>query len=165
MTTLDLTPLLRSTIGFDHLSKLLDAALQFDEPSSYPPYNIEKLGEDRYRIVMAVAGFAPDDLEIVAEPNLLTIRGRRKEQEGVTYLHRGIASRAFERRFQLADYVRVHEARLENGLLIVELVREVPEALRPRKIEIRSARAERVIEHREQPQLEAAEAGPSQKAA
>lgn len=165
MTTLDLTPLLRSTIGFDHLSKLMDAALQWDDNASYPPYNIEKVGEDRYRIVMAVAGFGPDDLEIVAEPNLLTIRGRRKEQEGVTYLHRGIAGRAFERRFQRADYVRVQEARLENGLLTVELVREVPEALRPRKIEIRSARGERVIEHREQPQTEEAAAGENRQAA
>lgn len=165
MTALDLTPLFRSTIGFDHLSKLLETALQLDENASYPPYNIEKLGEDRYRIVMAVAGFGPEDLEIVAEPNLLTIRGRRKEQEGVTYLHRGIAGRAFERRFQLADYVRVQDARLENGLLTVELVREVPEALRPRKIEIRGAKGERVIEHREQPQMETAEAGRTRQAA
>ncbi len=165
MTALDLTPLFRSTIGFDHLSKLLETALQLDENASYPPYNIEKLGEDRYRIVMAVAGFGPEDLEIVAEPNLLTIRGRRKEQEGVTYLHRGIAGRAFERRFQLADYVRVQDARLENGLLTVELVREVPEALRPRKIEIRGAKGERVIEHREQPQMETAEAGQTRQAA
>lgn len=165
MTALDLTPLFRSTIGFDHLSKLLETALQLDENASYPPYNIEKLGEDRYRIVMAVAGFGPEDLEIVAEPNLLSIRGRRKEQEGVTYLHRGIAGRAFERRFQLADYVRVQDARLENGLLTVELVREVPEALRPRKIEIRGAKGERVIEHREQPQMETAEAGQTRQAA
>lgn len=165
MTALDLTPLFRSTIGFDHLSKLLETALQLDENASYPPYNIEKLGEDRYRIVMAVAGFGPEDLEIVAEPNLLTIRGRRKEQEGVTYLHRGIAGRAFERRFQLADYVRVQDARLENGLLTIELVREVPEALRPRKIEIRGAKGERVIEHREQPQMETAEAGQTRQAA
>jgi len=164
MTALDLTPLFRSTIGFDHLSKLLETALQLDENASYPPYNIEKLGEDRYRIVMAVAGFGPEDLEIVAEPNLLTIRGRRKEQEGVTYLHRGIAGRAFERRFQLADYVRVQDARLENGLLIVELVREVPEALRPRKIEIRGAKGERVIEHRGEPQVEEA-AGEKRQAA
>jgi molecular chaperone IbpA len=164
VTALDLTPLFRSTIGFDHLSKLLETALQLDENASYPPYNIEKLGEDRYRIVMAVAGFGPEDLEIVAEPNLLTIRGRRKEQEGVTYLHRGIAGRAFERRFQLADYVRVQDARLENGLLIVELVREVPEALRPRKIEIRGAKGERVIEHRGEPQVEEA-AGEKRQAA
>jgi molecular chaperone IbpA len=164
VTALDLTPLFRSTIGFDHLSKLLETALQLDENASYPPYNIEKLGEDRYRIVMAVAGFGPEDLEIVAEPNMLTIRGRRKEQEGVTYLHRGIAGRAFERRFQLADYVRVQDARLENGLLIVELVREVPEALRPRKIEIRGAKGERVIEHRGEPQVEEA-AGEKRQAA
>ncbi|GBD42578.1 Small heat shock protein IbpA [bacterium HR40] len=152
MTELDLTPLLRSTIGFDHLSKLLDTALKWDEGASYPPYNIEKLGENRYRIVMAVAGFGPEDLEVVAEPNLVTIRGRRREPEGVTYLHRGIAARAFERRFQLADYVRVSDARLENGLLVIELVREIPEALKPRRIEIRGARGERVIEHRGDPE-------------
>ncbi len=154
MTTMDLTPLLRSTVGFDRLWQALDAALQVEEGSTYPPYNIEKLGEDRYRIVMAVAGFAPEDLEIVSEPNLLTVRGKRKEPEEVVYLHRGIAGRAFERRFQLADYVKVKEARLENGLLVIELEREVPEALRPRRIEIRGAG--RTIEH--QPVQDAASA-------
>ena len=158
MATLDLTPLLRSTVGFDRLWQALDAALQIeDNGASYPPYNIEKLGEDSYRIVMAVAGFGPEDLEIVTEPNLLTVRGKRREPANVTYLHRGIAGRAFERRFQLADYVKVKEARLENGLLIIELAREVPEALRPRRIEIRGAG--RTIEHRE---VEAREEGDSE---
>jgi len=140
MPAFDIAPLMRSTIGFDHLWKLLDQALQVDEGGSYPPYNIEKHGEDRYRIVMAVAGFRPEELEVVTEPNLLVVRGRRHEEPNVEYLHRGIAGRAFERRFQLADHVRVVEARLENGLLIVELVREIPEALRPRRIPIRSGR-------------------------
>ncbi len=138
MRTFDLSPLFRSTVGFDHVARMLDAATRVDDTAlSYPPYNIEKLGSDDYRITMAVAGFSEEDLEIVAQENQLVIRGRsRKEDEGVQYLHRGIAGRSFERRFELADHIRVTGARLVNGLLHVELVREVPEAKRPRTIQI-----------------------------
>ncbi len=151
MTTLDLTPLMRSTVGFDHLWKLLETALELPENGGYPPYNIEKLSDERYRIVMAVAGFRPEDLEVVTEPNLLTVRGRRREEGEVEYLHRGIAARAFERRFQLADYVKVRDARLENGLLVIELEREMPEELRPRRITIRTGAT---LEEGEKPVIE-----------
>jgi len=140
MHRFDLTPLFRSTVGFDRLSDLLDAAARGDEGNGYPPYNIEKLSEDGYRITMAVAGFAMDELELVQKGELLSITGKAKaEPEGKTYLHRGIARRAFERRFELADHIAVKGAKLENGLLHVELAREVPEALKPRKISIESA--------------------------
>lgn len=140
MRSFDLTPLFRSTVGFDRLSDLLDAAQRGDEGNGYPPYNIEKLSEDGYRISMAVAGFAQDELELVQKGDLLSISGKAKaEPEGKTYLHRGIARRAFERRFELADHISVKGAKLENGLLHVELVREVPEALKPRKISIDAA--------------------------
>ncbi|CAK0750386.1 small heat shock protein IbpA [uncultured Gammaproteobacteria bacterium] len=139
MRTLDLTPLFRSTIGFDRLSRALDAALQVGENGlAYPPYNIEKLGDDAYRISMAVAGFAEDDMEIVSHESTLTIRGRAKdEDENTVYLHRGIAGRAFERKFQLADYIRVNGASLVNGMLHIDLVREVPEALKPHQVPIK----------------------------
>jgi molecular chaperone IbpA len=136
MRTYDLTPLFRSTIGFDRLGRLLESSLAAD-PVAYPPYNIEKLGENAYRIVMAVAGFGADDIDIVVQDNALTIRGKAQpEPETAQYLHRGIAGRAFERHFQLADHVEVDGALLENGLLNVELVRRIPEQLKPRKIEI-----------------------------
>jgi molecular chaperone IbpA len=138
MRTFDLSPLFRSTVGFDHLSRALDTAFQVGESATgYPPYNIEKTGEDSYRIVMAVAGFAADDLELVTNEGILLVRGKaRTEDDKATYLYRGIAARAFERRFQLADYIRVTEAKLENGMLEVELARQVPEALKPRRISI-----------------------------
>lgn len=139
MRTYDLSPLLRSTVGFDRLAGLLDLALKAEEQgNSYPPYNIEKLGDDSYRISMAVAGFGPQDIDIIARENALTITGKANKPEAATaqYLHRGIAGRAFERRFQLADHIRVTGANLENGLLHVDLVREVPEALKPRQIPI-----------------------------
>lgn len=136
MTSFDFSPLFRSTIGFDRLSQLLDQAL-VEEGSSYPPYNIEKTGEDAYRITMAVAGFGEDDLNIVAQENMLVVSGKAKPADEKTeYLYRGIAGRAFERRFQLADHIKVVGAQLVNGLLHVELVREVPEAKRPRSIKI-----------------------------
>lgn len=140
MPAFDIAPLMRSTIGFDHLWKLLDQALQVDEGGSYPPYNIEKHGEDRYRIVMAVAGFGPEDLEVLTEDHQLVVRGRirRREDQGVQYLHRGIARRAFEHRFQLAEQMRVLGASLENGLLVIDLERILPEQPKPRRIEIRS---------------------------
>ena len=133
----DLAPLYRSTIGFDRLASMLDDLSAFEAPA-YPPYNIEKLGEDEYRITMAVAGFSEDDLNIELKHNTLTISGKKSErsENRGEVLHQGIASRAFERRFQLADFVEVRGASLENGLLHVTLKREVPEAMKPRSIAI-----------------------------
>jgi molecular chaperone IbpA len=133
----DLSPLYRSTIGFDRLARMLDDLSAFETPA-YPPYNIEKLGEDEYRITMAVAGFGEDDLHIELKQNTLTISGKKSERSdnGGEVLHQGIASRAFERRFQLADFVEVRGAELENGLLHVTLKREIPEAMKPRSITI-----------------------------
>ena len=147
MRTFDFSPLFRSTIGFDRMSRLLDTALQLDEAgATYPPYNIEKRGEDSYRITMAVAGFSEDDLEVTQTESTLVVRGRAKqEEEHAQFLHRGIAGRAFDRRFQLADYIRVSGASLLNGLLHVDLVREVPEALKPRTIEIAAGQGQKVI--------------------
>jgi molecular chaperone IbpA len=138
MRAFDLTPLLRSTVGFDRMSQLLDAATRLDDSElSYPPYNIEKTGEDQYRITMAVAGFGLDDLSIVSQENSLVISGKAQQTEAKRdYLYRGIARRAFQRRFELADHVKVAGASLVNGLLHVELVREVPEARKPRSISI-----------------------------
>jgi molecular chaperone IbpA len=138
MRTFDLSPLLRSTVGFDRVSRLLDAAARVDDGSpSYPPYNIEKLADDRYSITMAVAGFADEDIEIVTADSSLVIKGKVSADKGERqFVHRGIAERAFERHFQLADYLRVDSAALEHGLLTVSLVREVPEALKPRSIKI-----------------------------
>ncbi len=148
MTTLDFSPLFRSTVGFDRLSRLMDAALRNDEVAGgYPPYNIESLGENAYRVTMAVAGFSPEDLTITTQENTLVVAGKMKNGEDNTkYLYRGIAGRAFERRFQLADFIRVSGASLVNGLLHIELVREVPEAMKPRTIKIESADSGKVLE-------------------
>ena len=144
MRTFDASPLMRASIGFDRMMKLLDASAQLDEGApSYPPYNIEKLGEDQYRITMAVAGFTEGDLEVTAHENRLTIAGKiakSESEEGRRFLHRGIASRAFERRFELADHIEVTAARVENGLLHVDLVRELPEAMKPRTIKIEAGK-------------------------
>jgi molecular chaperone IbpA len=150
MRTYDLSPLFRSSIGFDRLSRLIEAS-QATEAVAYPPYNIEKLGENAYRITMAVAGFGEGDIDIVVQDNALTVRGKAQaEPETAQFLHRGIAGRAFERLFQLADHVEVEGARLENGLLHVELVRRIPEQLKPRKIEIASGKPSApTIEHRQ----------------
>ena len=140
MRTLDLSPFYRSTVGFDRLFNLLDANLGA-EPQTYPPYNIERTGENTYRITMAVAGFGEGDLNIEARENTLTVKGEKKtesEKKDAEFLYRGIGSRAFERRFQLADHIKVVGASLDNGLLHVELVREVPEAAKPRTIEIKA---------------------------
>ena len=146
MRTYDLSPLFRSTVGFDRLSRMLESAMTSDEAASYPPYNIEKLGEDAYRITMAVAGFGPEDLEITAQQNSLVVTGKaKKEQEAGQFLYRGIAGRAFERRFQLADFIKVNGAKLENGLLHIELAREIPEAMKPRSIKIESAAGRPVL--------------------
>ena len=141
MRNFDLTPLYRSTVGFDRLASILDNVTRTDGGSSYPPYNIEKTGEDAYRITIAVAGFADDELTIEARDGQLVIAGKKAEaSDETTFLHRGIATRAFEKRFQLADHVRATDAITANGLLHVDLVREVPEALKPRKIEIAKSR-------------------------
>ena len=134
----DLSPLYRSTVGFDRLASMLDQVASVDEqPDNYPPYNIERLTENEYRITMAVAGFGKEDVKIEVKENTLSIRGEKKEADKErTFLHRGIASRAFERRFQLADHVEVRGADVKDGLLSVDLEREVPERLKPRMIEI-----------------------------
>jgi molecular chaperone IbpA len=138
MTAFDFSPLFRSTIGFDRLMRLADAATRVESAAGgYPPYNIEKTGEETYRLTMAVAGFAQDELDIVVQENALVVTGKSKsETNGGRYLHQGIARRAFERRFQLADHIKVTGASLDNGLLHVELAREVPEASKPRTIAI-----------------------------
>jgi len=148
MTGLDLSPLFRSTVGFDRVSRLLESALNDNGNAAapYPPYNIEKLSDDAYRIVMAVAGFGEEDLAITVKENSLIVEGRIAEKkDDVRYLHRGIAGRAFERRFDLADHIKVDGAALENGLLIVELRREIPEALKPRTIDIKSAKRPKAL--------------------
>ncbi|MSP82642.1 MAG: Hsp20 family protein [Alphaproteobacteria bacterium] len=151
MRTYDLSPLFRSTVGFDRLSTLMDAAFGAEEAGNgYPPYNIEKLDEDAYRITMAMAGFAEKDISLTAQDNLLVIAGRiQGDGEGERkFLYRGIATRAFERKFSLADHIKVTGASLVNGLLHVELAREVPEAMKPRQIKIatKTAKESTVIE-------------------
>ncbi len=145
MRSVDLTPLLRATIGFDRMMNLLDAQTRLDQGDGYPPYNIEKIGGDDYRITMAAAGFSEDDLDVTVKENSLTIKGKKAdaEQDKVKYLYRGIATRSFERRFELADHIKVIGARLENGILSLDLVREVPEAMKPRSIKIGGTRASR----------------------
>jgi len=134
-TNFDFAPYRRSTVGFDRLFNLLEAGAREDD--GYPPFDILKDGEDSYRITLAVAGFRPEDIEVVAQQNQLTVTGKRAEDDGKgEYLHRGIAARAFERRFQLADFVEAGDASFENGLLSIALKRVVPEAMKPRRIEI-----------------------------
>jgi molecular chaperone IbpA len=144
MRHVDFSPLYRSTVGFDRLFTMLDSLGQPDGGQSYPPYNIERTGEDSYRITMAVAGFADGDIDIQTHRNVLSVKGERKEEtagEGSELIYRGIAARAFERRFQLADHVEVTGAALKNGLLHIELKRNVPEEHKPRKIAITAAPA------------------------
>ena len=149
MRNFDLSPLYRSTVGFDRVLGMLDSVGKFDTTAqSYPPYNIERTGENAYRVTMAVAGFGEEDLSIEAKENTLTVKGEKKEQaEGDenNVLYRGIAARSFERRFQLADHVEVRGASLENGLLHIELVREIPEAMKPRTIAI-NGKAKKQVE-------------------
>ncbi len=151
MRHVDFTPLYRSTIGFDRLAGLLDSALSAETSQpGYPPYNIEKTGDDSYRISVAVAGFSDDELSVEMRDGQLVISGRKVEEDGErTYLHRGIAARAFEKRFQLADHVRAVSATAQDGLLHVDLVREVPDALKPRSIPIANAAAPKAIESAE----------------
>ena len=137
MRTIDFSPLFRNSIGFDRLQHVADAALRGDHGGNgYPPYNIEQLGDDGYRITMAVAGFGEADLDVTTKENTLVVSGKLSESEEITYIHRGIAGRAFERRFELAEHVKVTGANLVNGLLQIELTREVPEENKPRKIAI-----------------------------
>jgi molecular chaperone IbpA len=146
MDRFDFSPLFRSTIGFDRLTRMVDAATHVDNAAlAYPPYNIEKTGEDAYRLTMAVAGFSSDELDITVQENVLLVTGKsKKDGEDNNYLHRGIARRAFERRFSLADHIKVVGANLLNGMLHVDLVREVPEAAKPRKIQISAGHPEQV---------------------
>jgi molecular chaperone IbpA len=144
MTTFDLSPLFRTSVGFDRLASLLDSAHRTDQGSAYPPYNILTVDENRYRITMAVAGFSEEELKITSEHNRLIVAGDKaeeKESDESRFLYRGIATRSFERRFNLADHVRVAGARLDNGLLHIELEREIPEAMKPKTIEIQSSGA------------------------
>ena len=138
MNRFDFTPYRRNTVGFDRLFDLLENAGRTSGGDNYPPFNIERRGEDAYRITLAVAGFKPGEIDITAQQNLLVIQGRKSDDSANAgqYLHMGIANRGFERRFELADFVRVEAANLEDGLLIVDLVREVPDAMKPRKIAI-----------------------------
>ncbi|MEK9278378.1 Hsp20 family protein [Bradyrhizobium sp. ISRA442] len=137
-TTFDFAPLWRSTIGFDHLADLVDSTLRQATEDNYPPYNIERSGEDHYRISLAVAGFGVGDITVTAEQNALIIEGQKPETSAHEYLYHGIAARPFRRVFNLADYVQVKQASFQDGLLIIDLVREVPEAMKPRRIEIAS---------------------------
>ena len=135
----DFTPLFRSTVGFDHVGRVLEAVLSAqDAVPSYPPYNIERIDQNRYRITMAVAGFGEKDIEATQQDNMLTVKAHRPDEiaENVHFLHRGIASRGFERRFTLAEYVNVRSAAIENGLLTIDLERELPEEMKPRKVPI-----------------------------
>ena len=149
MRHFDLSPLYRSTVGFDRLFNLLDQATSNESAPSYPPYNIERTAENAYRITIAVAGFGEGDLSIESKENALTVKGEKELVEGAEkreVLHQGIAARAFERRFQLADYVQVTGASLENGLLHIDLVREIPEAKKPRQIPIGNGGSAKVLE-------------------
>ena len=141
MNALDFSPLFRTAIGFDRLARTLETARAASDGNGYPPYNIEKTGEDTYVLTMAVAGFGQDDIEIVVRDNALTVSGRAPQvEEGRSFLHRGIAGRAFERRFAVADHIVVDGAKLENGMLELALRREVPEALKPRRIPVQAGR-------------------------
>jgi len=143
MRTYDFSPLWRSTIGFDRLFDLVESAQRAGE-DNYPPCNIERLSDDRYQISLAVAGFAPDELSITAEQNVVTVEGSKTDRTEREYLYRGISARPFKRQFSLADYVRVKSAAFENGLLTIELFREIPEAMKPRRIAIQGATASNV---------------------
>ncbi|AWW74827.1 heat-shock protein [Erythrobacter sp. KY5] len=141
MSRLDFTPYRRSTVGFDRLFDMIENQARLNSGDNYPPFNIAKNGEDNYRITLAVAGFRPQDIDITAQANLMVIQGKKRDDadEGAELLHVGIANRGFERRFELADYVRVDNAQLADGLLVIDLVREVPDAMKPKKIAVNSA--------------------------
>jgi molecular chaperone IbpA len=145
-TMIDFAPLSRYSVGFDRLFDLLDQTTQPDATDTYPPYNIERTGENEYRITLAVAGFAPEELSIVSQPNRLVVSGRKAEGPGGEYLYQGLAGRSFERQFSLADHVKVTTASLKNGMLVIGLVRELPEAMKPRRIEITDQNQPKAIE-------------------
>ena len=137
MNTIDLTPLYRSSIGFDHFGSLLNTALRSEQSAGYPPYNIEVVDENEYTITLALAGFDESDIDIQTEKGVLTIKGKKQANEdNANYLHKGIANRSFERKFNLADHVEVRGANLDKGLLMIHLLREIPEAMKPKKITI-----------------------------
>ncbi|WLA68571.1 Hsp20 family protein [Bradyrhizobium diazoefficiens] len=136
MRTVDFSPLFRSAIGFDRLFDLAEAAQRAASEETYPPYNIERLDENRFQISVALAGFSPDEIVLTVEQNVLTLEGHKSEKEGKTFLHRGISARNFKRQFTLADHLEVKGASFENGLLVIDLQREIPEAMMPRRIAI-----------------------------
>lgn len=147
MSRLDFTPYRRSTVGFDRLFDMLESQVRQNSGDNYPPFNIEKRGDDNYRITLAVAGFRPGDLDITAQQNLLTVIGKKRDEAADgEMLHVGIANRGFERRFELADYVRVENADLADGLLVIDLVREVPEAMKPKKILVGGQKPLEIVE-------------------
>src|ERR1043165_9813081 len=150
MTTCDFAPLWRSTVGFDRLFDMLeDDAFRVANEQNYPPYNIERTGEDSYEVTLAVAGFTQDEITITADQNVLTVEGRKADKTERHYLHQGISARAFRRKFNLADYVHVSGAAFENGLLQIKLVREIPEAMKPRRISINmGASMHQQVEHK-----------------
>jgi molecular chaperone IbpA len=158
MRSFDFTPYRRSTVGFDRLFDFLESAARSEQVDNYPPYDIEKVSDDSYRITLAVAGFRADEIDITARQNMMVITGRKAENRNKdgNYLHMGIATRAFERRFELADFVRVENAELRDGLLSIELVREIPDAMKPRKIAINGA-APQTIEANSRERSEAAD--------
>jgi len=153
MTNYDLSPFWRSTVGFDRLFSLLeDDSFRMGGEQNYPPYNIERTSEDSYEVTLAVAGFTPEEIAITAEQNVLTIEGRKADKAERHYLYHGISARAFRRQFNLADYVKVTGATFENGLLQISLVREIPEAMKPRRVEIKTG----APAHKQMDQLKAA---------
>jgi molecular chaperone IbpA len=148
-TIFDFAPLWRSGVGFDRLVDLVEQAVKFEPTDNYPPYDIEKTGDNAYRVTLAVAGFTPAEPSVTSEPNLLIVSGKKAEAPEAEYLYKGIAARAFERRFNLADYMTVTGARLENGFLIVELVRELPDAMKPSRIAIATGNEPLAIEQQQ----------------
>ena len=150
MTTFDLAPLWRSTVGFDRLFGLIEDSVHWTGGDNYPPNNIERAGEDHYQISLALAGFAPDEVTITAEQNVLTVEGRKADKGAHQYLYQGISSRPFRRQFNLADYVQVKGASFDDGMLKIELVREVPEAMKPRQIPIDAGSENQKLEHQQQ---------------
>ena len=153
---LDLTPYRRSTIGFDRLFDLLETSARNAQSDNYPPFNLERIAEDRYRITLAVAGFTRDEIEIVAQQNLLLVTGKKDEKANANFLHVGIANRSFERRFELADFVIVEDARLQDGLLVIELVRQVPEAMKLKTIAIKTGAPLAAVENTTEGETQAA---------
>ena len=157
MSRPDFTPYRRSTVGFDHLFDLLENKVRQNTGDNYPPFNIERRGDDEYRITLAVAGFRPDDIDITAQQNLLTVQGRKRDETSDgQMLHIGIANRGFERRFELADYVRVEAADMADGLLVIDLIREVPEAMKPKKIAVNGQATLKAVPSRDSDEVDAA---------